>query len=67
MSADDRMMLLPLIEHLPRQQQRIIYLRYFEDMRQADIATELGISQMQVSRLLARSLETLAAGVPDER
>ena len=66
-SADNRMMLLPLIEHLPRQQQRIVYLRYFEDMTQADIAAELGISQMQVSRLLTRSLASLAGGVPDER
>lgn len=66
-SADDRVLLLPLLEHLPRQQQRIIYLRYFEDMTQAEIAVELGVSQMQVSRLLARSLATLAAGVPDER
>src|SRR5579862_6574671 len=66
-SADDRMMLLPLIEHLPREQQRVIYLRYFEDLTQADIAAEIGISQMQVSRLLTRSLATLATGVLDER
>ena len=54
------------LEQLPTQQQRIIYLRYFEDMTQAEIATEMGVSQMQVSRLLARSLSTLAAGVPEE-
>jgi RNA polymerase sigma-B factor len=65
-SADDRATLLPLLEQLPTQQQRIIYLRYFEDMTQAEIAQEMGVSQMQVSRLLARSLSTLAAGVPDE-
>jgi RNA polymerase sigma-B factor len=65
-SADDRATLLPLLEQLPPQQQRIIYLRYFEDMTQAEIATEMGVSQMQVSRLLARSLSELAAGVPDE-
>jgi RNA polymerase sigma-B factor len=65
-AADDRLTLLPLIEHLPRDQQRIVYLRYFEDLTQADIAAKLGISQMQVSRLLTRSLATLAAGVPDE-
>ena len=60
-------MLLPLIEHLSREQQRVVYLRYFEDLTQADIAAKLGISQMQVSRLLSRSLATLAVGVPDER
>jgi RNA polymerase sigma-B factor len=66
-SADDRVVLLPLLEQLPRQQQRIVYLRYFEDMTQAEIANDMGVSQMQVSRLLARSLATLAAGVPNER
>jgi RNA polymerase sigma-B factor len=65
-SADDRATLLPLLEQLPPQQQRILYLRYFEDMTQAEIATEIGVSQMQVSRLLARSLSALAVGVPEE-
>ena len=45
-----------------RQQQRIIYLRYFEDMTQAEIAKEMGVSQMQVSRLLARSLVDAGRG-----
>jgi RNA polymerase sigma-B factor len=66
-SADDRVSLLPLLEQLPPQQQRIIYLRYFEDMTQGEIAQEIGVSQMQVSRLLARSLSELAEGVPQER
>ncbi len=65
-TADDRVVLLPLLAQLPRQQQRIVYLRYFEDLTQAEIAKELGISQMQVSRLLARSIATLGEGVPDE-
>jgi RNA polymerase sigma-B factor len=66
-TADDRVILLPLLAQLPRQQQRIVYLRYFEDLTQAEIAEELGVSQMQVSRLLARSIATLGEGVPDER
>ena len=33
-----------------------ITLRYFADMTQAQIAAEVGVSQMQISRLLARSL-----------
>ena len=65
-TADDRVVLLPLLAQLPRQQQRIVYLRYFEDMTQAEIAKELGVSQMQVSRLLARSIATLGEGVPRE-
>jgi RNA polymerase sigma-B factor len=64
-TADDRVVLLPLLAQLPRQQQRIVYLRYFEDLTQAEIAKELGVSQMQVSRLLARSIATLGQGVSD--
>jgi RNA polymerase sigma-B factor len=63
-TADDRVILLPLLAQLPHQQQRVVYLRYFEDLTQAEIAKELGVSQMQVSRLLARSIATLGAGVP---
>jgi RNA polymerase sigma-B factor len=64
-SADVRATLLPLLEQLPAQQQRIVYLRYFEDKTQAEIALEVGLSQMQVSRLLARSLSALAVGLSD--
>jgi RNA polymerase sigma-B factor len=63
-TADDRVILLPLLAQLPHQQQRVVYLRYFEDLTQAEIAKELGVSQMQVSRLLARSIAALGAGVP---
>ena len=41
---------------LPRREQRILIMRFFGDMTQADIGTELGISQMHVSRLLAHAL-----------
>ncbi len=36
-----------------------MHLRFWEDRTQAEIATELGISQMHVSRLLAKSLAAL--------
>lgn len=41
---------------LPHRQQRILYLRFFEDLTQSEIAHRIGISQMHVSRLLARSI-----------
>jgi RNA polymerase sigma-B factor len=44
---------------LPEREQKIVYLRFFEGMTQSEIAEEIGISQMHVSRLLVRSLETL--------
>jgi RNA polymerase sigma-B factor len=52
----------------PREQQ-ILYLRFFEDMRQIEIGERLGISQMQVSRLLRRALEhsRALAGEPPHR
>lgn len=65
-SADDD---LGLAEHLgtvseaiaalPTRQRRILYLRFFEDLTQTEIAAEMGISQMHVSRLLARSFEAI--------
>jgi RNA polymerase sigma-B factor len=44
---------------LPEREQKIVYLRFFEGLTQSEIADEIGISQMHVSRLLVRSLETL--------
>jgi RNA polymerase sigma-B factor len=46
-------------KHLPRREREILYLRFGEDLTQSQIATRLGISQMQVSRLLRRSLQRL--------
>lgn len=47
------------IAALPARQRRILYLRFFEDLTQTEIAAEMGISQMHVSRLLARSFEAI--------
>ena len=44
---------------LPEREQNIVYLRFFEGLTQSEIAERVGISQMHVSRLLSRSLETL--------
>jgi len=62
-TAENRMTLRPLITRLPARERRIVALRYFEDMTQAQIAAEVGISQMHVSRLLTRSLRQLRAGL----
>ncbi|HLF41230.1 MAG TPA: SigB/SigF/SigG family RNA polymerase sigma factor [Acidimicrobiia bacterium] len=57
--VEHRMLLSPLIASLPKREQMIIHLRFFRGMTQSEIATRLGISQMHVSRLLARSLAQL--------
>jgi RNA polymerase sigma-B factor len=45
--------------HLPDRDRRILYLRFGEDLTQAEIAERIGISQMQVSRLLRRAVRRL--------
>src|SRR5436309_12363266 len=57
--VEHRMLLTPLIASLPKREQMIIHLRFFRGMTQSEIASRLGISQMHVSRLLARSLTQL--------
>ncbi len=57
--VEQRMLLSPLIASLPKREQMIIHLRFFRGMTQSEIAARLGISQMHVSRLLARSLTQL--------
>jgi RNA polymerase sigma-B factor len=59
LEAERRAELSPLIAGLPEREQTILYLRFFDGLTQSEIATRLGISQMHVSRLLARSLEQL--------
>ncbi len=58
----------PVIRSLPERERHILYLRFFHGKTQSEIATELDISQMHVSRLLAKTLERLrgvVAGPPD--
>ena len=57
--AERRATLSPLIASLPAREQTILHLRFFEGLTQSEIAERLDISQMHVSRLLARSLAQL--------
>ncbi|MEV6521047.1 sigma-70 family RNA polymerase sigma factor [Longispora sp. NPDC051575] len=61
--VDDRLALGPLVEALPARERRILRMRYSREMSQSSIAAEIGISQMQVSRLLRRSLDQLRSGI----
>jgi RNA polymerase sigma-B factor len=54
-----RCMLQPAIGQLPEREQTILYLRFFEEKTQADIAVHVGISQNHVSRLLRQCLTQL--------
>jgi RNA polymerase sigma-B factor len=57
--AERRASLSPLLTGLPEREQLMLHLRFYEGMTQSEIAKRLGISQMHVSRLLSRSLQTL--------
>jgi RNA polymerase sigma-B factor len=62
-----------VLDRIPPRERRILHMRFVEDLTQTEIAARVGISQMQVSRLLRRSLEELRAltgerrPLPDER
>jgi RNA polymerase sigma-B factor len=55
--------LKPMLEQLPAREKKILMLRFFKNMTQSEIAAEVGISQMHVSRLLARTLAQLREGL----
>jgi RNA polymerase sigma-B factor len=58
-AVDARVVLAPAVRSLCRRDQRIIYLRFFEGRTQAEIGEAIGVTQMQVSRILTRILRTL--------
>src|SRR2546423_1265078 len=63
--SDARIMLGAGLQRLDERERRILHLRFDEGLTQSQIAAQLGISQMHVSRLLRRSLETLRQAVGD--
>ncbi|MFI7669509.1 RNA polymerase sigma factor SigF [Nocardia sp. NPDC049526] len=56
---EDAMSVRPLIAALPDLQRRVLIMRFFESKTQSQIAARLGVSQMQVSRILTKTLNTL--------
>jgi RNA polymerase sigma-B factor len=61
--VDDRTTLQVAFKELSPQEQRVLYLRFFEGLTQTEIARQLEISQMQVSRLLRRTLRILRENI----
>lgn len=55
----------PAIKSLPKRERTILYLRFFRGLTQTQIASELGVSQMHVSRLLSRTLANLREQVTE--
>ncbi len=57
--SEDRAVLEPGLRVLDDRERRILHLRFFEGLTQSQIAQQVGISQMHVSRLIRRSLEKI--------
>jgi RNA polymerase sigma-B factor len=64
--VEQRVTLRPLLARLPARERRILALRFVRGMSQSQIAAEVGVSQMHVSRLLTRSLATLRENLSEE-
>lgn len=61
----DKLMLKELIEKLPLREKKVIVLRYFRDKTQSEIAVELGVSQVQVSRIEGKVLKMFKEKMDD--
>ena len=61
--SEDRAVLAPGFRVLDDRERRILHLRFFEGLTQSQIAQQVGISQMHVSRLIRRSLEKIRAEI----
>ena len=58
-ALDDGIVVRTALERLPPRDQQLVELRFVNDMTQAEIAESMGLSAMQVSRLLRRTLDEL--------
>jgi RNA polymerase sigma-B factor len=63
-SIDDHLSLQPLFAELPLRERRILTMRFFDHKTQTQLAAEIGLSQMHVSRLLRRTLARRRAAMP---
>ena len=64
--AEERATLEPLMDRISERERTVLRLRFGEDLTQAEIGERIGVSQMQVSRLIRQALVRLRAGVDDK-
>ena len=64
--SEDRAVLAPGFRVLDERERKILHLRFFKGLTQSQIAQQIGISQMHVSRLIRRSLEKIREEIADE-
>jgi RNA polymerase sigma-B factor len=65
--SEDRAVLAPGFRVLDQRERTILHLRFFEGLTQSQIAQQVGISQMHVSRLIRRSLEKIRNEIAAEQ
>ncbi|WP_375336098.1 sigma-70 family RNA polymerase sigma factor [Nocardia sp. SYP-A9097] len=58
-AVEDYMAVKPLLEALPERDRQVLIMRFFEFQPQIRIAESFGVSQMQISRTLSRTLKAL--------
>lgn len=63
---EDAMAVRPLLASLPQRERQVLEWRFFRSMTQSQIAEKLEVSQMQVSRILSRTLDSLRHQALDE-
>jgi RNA polymerase sigma-B factor len=64
--SEDRAVLAPGFKALDERERKILQLRFFEGLTQSQIAQQVGISQMHVSRLIRRSLEKIREEIAED-
>jgi RNA polymerase sigma-B factor len=64
--SEDRAVLAPGFKALDERERKILQLRFFEGLTQSQIAQQIGISQMHVSRLIRRSLEKIRETIAED-
>src|SRR5262249_42299221 len=65
--SEDRAVLAPGFRTLADRERRILQLRFYDGLTQSQIAQQVGVSQMHVSRLIRRSLEKLREEIVEEK
>jgi len=61
--AEERAVLQPMLAHITERERLVLTLRFVEDLTQAEIGERIGVSQMQVSRLIRQTLNRLREGL----
>jgi RNA polymerase sigma-B factor len=64
--SEDRAVLAPGFKALDERERKILQLRFFDGLTQSQIAQQIGISQMHVSRLIRRSLEKIRETIAED-